>query len=116
MTSLSNSSLILCSTPRLALSLQRLYQRKQIQQRLTKWQPLNAMPLSTWLKSFVDDAVMLGHEDVATMPAGELNTLQESLLWEKAIEQTFKAEALKDFFDISGLASAAMEASRARHQ
>ena len=112
MTSLSNSSLILCSTPRLARSLQRLYQRKQIQQRLTKWQPLNAMPLSTWLKSFVDDAVMLGHVDVATMPAGELNTLQESLLWEKAIEQTFKAEALKDFFDISGLASAAMEANR----
>ena len=55
---------------------------------------------------------MLGHLDAATMPAAELNTLQESLLWEKAIEQTFKAEALKDFFDISGLASAAMEANR----
>ncbi len=112
MTSSSNSSLILCSTPRLARSLQRLYQREQIQQGLTKWQPLNAMPLSAWLKTFVDDAVMLGYADTATMPAGELNTLQESLLWEKAIEQTFKAEALKDFFDISGLASASMEANR----
>jgi probable DNA repair protein len=112
MTSSSNSSLILCSTPRLARSLQRLYQREQTQRCLTKWQPLNAMPLTAWLKTLVDDAVMLGHVDTATMPAGELNTLQESLLWEKAIEQTFKAEALKDFFDISGLASAAMEANR----
>ena len=112
MTSSSNSSLILCSTPRLARSLQRLYQREQIQQGLKKWQPLNAMPLSAWLKTLVDHAVMLGHIDAATMPAGELNTLQESLLWEKAIEQTFKAEALKEFFDISGLASAAMEANR----
>ena len=112
MTSSSNFSLILCSTPRLARSLQRLYQREQMQQKLTKWPPLNAMPLSAWLKTFVDDAVMLGYVDTATMPAGELNTLQESLLWEKAIEQTFKAEVLKDFFDISGLASAAMEANR----
>ena len=82
MTSSSNSSLILCSTPRLARSLQRLYQREQIQQGLKKWQPLNAMPLTAWLKTLVDDAVMLGHVDTATMPAGELNTLQESLLWE----------------------------------
>jgi probable DNA repair protein len=112
MTSSSNFSLILCSTPRLARSLQRLYQREQFQKGLTKWKPLNAMPLSAWLKTFVDDALMSGQIDAATMPAGELNTLQESLLWEKAIEQTFKAEALKDFFDISGLASAAMEANR----
>jgi len=69
MTSSSNSSLILCSTPRLARSLQRLYQREQIKQGLTKWQPLNAMPLSAWLKTFVDDAVMLGYADTATMPA-----------------------------------------------
>jgi probable DNA repair protein len=112
MTSLFNSSLILCSTPRLARSLQRLYQRNQIQQGHTKWQPLNAMPLNAWLNTFVDDALMLDQADIATMPTGELNTLQESLLWEKAIEQTFKVEALKDFFDISGLASAAMEANR----
>lgn len=112
MTSSSNSSLILCSTPRLARSLQRLYQHEQIQQGLKKWQPLNAIPLSAWLKTFVDDAVVLGQIDIANMPAGELNTLQESLLWEKAIEQTFKAEALKDFFDVSGLASVAMEGNR----
>ena len=112
MTESLNSSLILCSTPRLARSLQRLYQREQTQRGLTKWQPLNAMPLTAWFKTLVDDAVILGHVDTATMPAGELNTLQESLLWEKAIEQTFKAESLKDFFDISGLAGAAMEANR----
>jgi len=112
MTSSLNSNLILCSTPRLALNLQRLYQRKQIQQGLSKWQPLNAVPINAWLKSFVDDALLSGHIDAFIMPAGELNTLQESLLWEKAIEQTFKAESLKDFFDISGLANAAMEANR----
>ena len=112
MTAPSNSSLILCSTPRLARSLQRLFQRAQVEQGLTQWQPLNAVPLSAWLKTFIDEAVMLGDIDPATMPAGELNTLQESLLWEKAIEQSLKGEFAKDFFDVSGLASAAMEANR----
>ncbi len=112
MTQQPNSSLILCSTPRLARSLQQLHHTAQLQLGLVKWEPLNAVPLSAWLKAFVDEAVMLGDIDAATMPAGELNTLQESLLWEKAIEQSLKGELAKDFFDVSGLASAAMEANR----
>ena len=112
MTQQPNSSLILCSTPRLARSLQQLHHATQLKLGLVKWEPLNAVPLSAWLKAFVDEAVMLGDIDAATMPAGELNTLQESLLWEKAIEQSLKGELAKDFFDVSGLASAAMEANR----
>ena len=112
MTQQPNSSLILCSTPRLARSLQQLHHAAQLKLGLVKWAPLNAVPLSAWLKSFIDEAVMLGDIDAATMPAGELNTLQESLLWEKVIEQSLKGELAKDFFDVSGLASASMEANR----
>ena len=112
MTLSSNSSLILCSTPRLARSLQGLHQRAQRQQGLKQWHPLNAVPLSVWLKALIDEALILGEIDAVTMPAGELNTLQESLLWEKAIEQSLKGNVAQDFFDISGLASAAIEANR----
>lgn len=112
MTQQPNSSLILCSTPRLARSLRQLHHAAQLKLGLAKWEPLNAVPLSVWLKSFVDEAVMLGDIDAATMPTGELSSLQESLLWEKAIEQSLKGELAKDFFDVSGLASAAMEANR----
>ena len=107
-----NSSLILCSTPRLARGLKRLHQREQIQQGCSQWQPLNALPLVIWLNQLIDDAVMLGELDAANIPAGELTTLQESLLWERAIKESLKSNEAKDFYDISSLASGAMEANR----
>lgn len=107
-----NSSLILCSTPRLARSLQRLHQRKQIEQGVKKWSPLNVMTLSQWLTHFVEEAVIAGEVDVQHMPAGELNMLQEGLLWEKSIEYCLKSHEARELFDTSGLATAAMEANR----
>ena len=112
MTHSLNSSLILCATPRLAANLRRLYQREQVQQGRSQWQPLNALPLVVWLNQLIDDAVMSGEIEVAHMPAGELNTVQESLLWERAIKDSLKANDAKEFFDISSLAVAAMEANR----
>ena len=112
MTQHPNSSLILCSTPRLARSLQQLHQRTQIAQGAKTWSPLKVMTLSQWLSQWVEDAVMAGDLDASKMPAGELNTLQESLLWEQSIKHSLKAHEAKELFDTSGLASAAMEANR----
>jgi len=112
MTQQPNSSLILCSTPRLARSLQQLHHRAQLEQGLRQWQPLNAKTLSQWLAEWIDEAVMLGELDARQIPAGELTTLQESLLWEQAIKDSLKAHQAKELFDTAGLASAAMEANR----
>ena len=112
MTQQPNSSLILCSTPRLARSLQQLHQRAQLEQGLRQWSPLNVKTLSQWLAEWLDEAVMLGELDADKIPAGELTSLQESLLWEQAIKDCLKAHEAKELFDTAGLASAAMEANR----
>ena len=112
MTHAPNSSLILCSTPRLARSLQGIFQREQVQKGILKWQPLAAMPLSQWLGQVLDEAMLLGEIDAAQLPPTELSTLQESLLWELSIKHCLKSHEAKDLFDASGLASAAMEANR----
>ena len=65
MTKLFNSSLILCSTPRLARSLQGIFQREQLRKGIVKWQPLNAVPLSQWLGQVLDEAILLGEIDAA---------------------------------------------------
>lgn len=107
-----NSSLILCSTPRLARSLQQLHQQAQLNQGLKQWSPLNVKTLSQWLAEFVDETVMLGELDANKIPSAELTTLQEGLLWEQAIKDSLKAHEAKELFDTAGLASAAMEANR----
>lgn len=112
MTQAPNSSLILCSTPRLARSLQGIFQREQVKKGMTKWQPLNAVPLSQWLGQVLDEAMLLGEMDATHLPPTELSTLQESLLWEQSIKHCLKSHDAKDLFDASGLASAAMEANR----
>ena len=112
MTQQPNSSLILCSTPRLARSLQQLHHRAQLEQGLRQWAPLNVKTLSQWLAEWIDEAVMLGELDAKQIPAGELTALQESLLWEQAIKDGLKAHEAKALFDTAGLASAAMEANR----
>jgi hypothetical protein len=112
MTQAPNSSLILCSTPRLARSLQLIFQREQVQKGISKWQPLNAVPLSQWLGQILDEDLLLGRIDVDQIPPSELSTLQETLLWEQSIQFCLKNYDAKDLFDASGLASAAMEANR----
>jgi probable DNA repair protein len=112
MTQHSNSSLILCSTPRLARGLQGIFQREQLKKGAVKWEPLNAVPLSHWLGQVLDEAILLGEIDAANMPGTELNPLQESLLWEQSVRYCLKSHEAKDLFDASGLASAAMEANR----
>lgn len=112
MTQAPNSSLILCSTPRLARSLQGIFQREQVQKGMPKWQPLNAMPLTQWLGQLLDEAMLLGEIDETNLPPKELSPLQEILLWEQSIKHCLKSHDAKDLFDASGLASAAMEANR----
>lgn len=106
------SPVILCSTARLARSLQMVHQAKQVQSGVTQWQTANITTLSEWLNETIESAILLGEIDAATVPTAALNATQEGLLWEQSIQHALKSNSAAELFDTSGLASAAMEANR----
>ncbi len=106
------STVILCSTARLARSLQMTHQTKQIQQGVTQWAAPQIMTLSEWLNTVIESAVLLGEIDASSIPTAALNATQEGLLWEQSIQQALRSNDAAGLFDTSGLASAAMEANR----
>jgi exodeoxyribonuclease-5 len=112
MTLKPNSSLILCATPRLAVSLQQHHQRAQLEKGLTQWSPLHVLTPSQWLKQWMEEVVMVGQLPLEEGLLTELTPLEEGLLWERAIEDSIKHFDAKELFDTRGLASAAIEANR----
>ena len=103
---------ILCSTARLARSLQMVQQLAHIKSGATQWQAPQITTLSDWLNTIIESAILLGEIDAASVPTATLNATQEGLLWEQSIQHALKANAAIDLFDTSGLASAAIEANR----
>ena len=104
--------LILCSTPRLARSLQLAHARRQQQQGSRQWSLLPVMTLASWLEQWVEAALLTGAIDAAQAPAGALSPMQERLLWEQAIESVLKDLDSAPLFDKTGLAAVAQEANR----
>ncbi len=112
MSSNTESTVILCATARLTRSLQLAQQQQQINSGARQWQPSHITTLSNWLESTIEPALLLGEIDVDQVPTSALSTTQEGLLWEQSIQHVLKSSDVKDLFDTSGLASAAMEANR----
>lgn len=102
--------LILCSTSRLARSLQLAHARSQIAAGVERWQPLNALTLKQWLDTVIQDALLCGEIATDQLPQRVLDATEERLLWERTIEASLAQEVLKDLFDTGGMASAAAEA------
>ncbi|WP_137720076.1 PD-(D/E)XK nuclease family protein [Methylobacillus flagellatus] len=105
------TTLILCSTARLARSLREQHAR-QLAGQGRPWQPLSALTLTQWLDDALDTALLSGDIAVDSVPVGRLSPAQERLLWEQAIETTLKDLDTEPLFDKAGLASAAQEANR----
>ncbi|MFW5432541.1 MAG: PD-(D/E)XK nuclease family protein [Methylophilaceae bacterium] len=112
MSSNAEAPLILCSTARLARSLQMVQQNQQIQNGVTQWQAPHVTTLSEWLNTVIESAILLGEIGATSVPTAALNATQEGLLWEQSILHSLQSNAAADLFDTSGLASAAMEANR----
>ncbi len=106
------SSIIICSTSRLARSLQHLQQQSFNGQSLTQWTPTSVYTLSQWLNEIIEAAILLGEINAASAPLAELSKTQENVLWEQSITNSLKGNAAEDLFDTSGLASAAIEANK----
>lgn len=106
---MSANSIILCPSARLARSIQSDIAKQQIQAGIALWQSPDVRILSQWLPQIMEVALLTGR---ITNPPYALSQLNEQLLWEEVIETSLKANAFGDLFDISGLATAAMEANR----
>jgi probable DNA repair protein len=105
-------TIILCSTARLARSLQMAQQRQHIQSGAKQWQAPLIITLNDWLNNIVETAILLGEINTDSIPTHALTATQEGLLWEQSIQQWLKKHSSAELFDTSGLASAAMEANR----
>ncbi len=108
---MSDNSMILCPSARLAHSIQNDIAQQQMQSGNTQWHSPNVQTLSQWLESIIEQGLLTGAINEASPPYA-LSTFNEQLLWEEVIAQSLKKNAFGDLFDISGLASAAMEANR----
>ncbi len=101
--------LILCPTARLVRAIQADIAQSNIAKNQTQWQSAPVQTLSGWLDGVIEAALLADH---ITQPQTLLAPFNEQLLWEDVITQSLKKNAFGDLFDVSGLASAAMEANR----
>lgn len=106
------STLIVCSTSRLARSLEQEYTKSQLNQNLDSWQPLNIKTLEAWLDGLLNIALLTGEIDAGQSPTKCLSSIEERLIWQAVISAKLNNNPLKYLFDLTGLANACIEANR----
>lgn len=104
--------LIVCSTSRLARSLQQEYTLTQLNQQIESWQPLNVTTLDSWLDELLIISLLSGEIDATQAPIKRLSAIEERLIWQAVIASKLKNNPLGDLFDLTGLANACVEANR----
>jgi probable DNA repair protein len=103
------NTLILCPTARLLRAIQADIAETYIQIGQTQWQSAPVQTLSGWLDGTIEVGLLAWS---IAQPQTLLAPFNEQLLWEEVITQSLKKNAFGELFDVSGLASAAMEANR----
>lgn len=108
---MSLNLLILCPSARLARSIQADIAHQHLQGGHTQWRSPAVQTLAQWLECIIEAALLNGEISMQKPPYA-LSTFNEQLLWEEVITQSLKKNAFGELFDVSGLASGAMEANR----
>ena len=103
------SQIILCPTARLVRAIQADIANAQMQAGQTQWQSVPVFILSQWLDAQTEQLILGG---LMTNPPQRLSPFNEQLLWEEVIQLSLKKNAFGALFNVSGLASAAMEANQ----
>lgn len=101
--------LILCPTARLVRAIQADIAQSLVAKGQTQWQSAPVMTLSAWLDGAIEESMLAGN---TAQSQTMLTPFNEQLLWEDVIVQSLKKNAFGDLFDVSGLASAALEANK----
>lgn len=104
-------TIILCPSARLARGIQQDIALQHQQAGETQWLSPVVLTLTQWLDGVID-AELLTRADMTQMPPYALSAFNEQLLWEDVITQSLRKNAFGDLFDVSGLASSAVEANR----
>jgi len=108
---MSANSIILCPSARLARSIQSDIAQSQINGGKLQWHSPDVQTLAQWLDAVIEEGLLTGTINEESPPYA-LSAFNEQLLWEDVITQSLKKNAFGELFDISGLASAAIEANR----
>lgn len=74
-----------------------------------QWQTAAVFTLSQWLSKLIEQALLTA--EINDSPTA-LSAFSEQLLWQEIITESLQKNAFGDLFDVSGLASAAIEANR----
>ncbi len=85
----------------------------QLQAGHMQWQSASVHTLAGWLDSIIESEILVGNIVCNIgQPQTLLTPFNEQLLWEETITQSLKKNIFGDLFDVSGLASAAIEANK----
>lgn len=111
---LDGDAVVLCATARLAQELRRQHDDLHAARGLSRWPSLKAATVEQWLDGCLDAALLAGGIAADDAPLLRLGSLQEALLWERAIEAGSEGEEkgadVAALFDRAGMAAAAAEA------
>ncbi len=103
------NKLILCPTARLVRAIQADIAKEQTLAGNTQWHSQAILTLTQWLDARIETSLLAGK---ITNPPLRLSAFNEQLLWEEVISQSLKKNAFGALFNVSGLASAAIEANQ----
>lgn len=101
--------LIICPTARLVRAIQMDTAQTNRANGKTQWQSAPVNTLLGWLDGIIESEMLTGN---IAQPQILLAPFNEQLLWEDVITQSLKKNAFGDLFDVSGLASAAIQANQ----
>jgi probable DNA repair protein len=103
------SKLILCPTARLVRAIKADFAKAQVQAGHSQWQSPQVLTLTQWLDELTETSLLAGK---IHNPHMRLSAFNEQLLWEEVIQQSLKKNAFGALFNVTGLASAAIEANQ----
>ncbi|AGX88295.1 PD-(D/E)XK nuclease family protein [Candidatus Symbiobacter mobilis] len=110
----SSPSLVLCSTARLARSLQDRYAQQMQQGGDTQWPTLQVRTVDGWLGQQQEWADLMGWLQDSALQCPALTAEQELLLWEQVIADDL-GEGARHVFDLPALAATAAQANELAH-
>ena len=100
--------LILCPSARLARSINNDIAQQYMLAGKTQWPSANVQTLTQWLDGIIEQKILCGE----IVPQAMLSQLNEQLLWQQIIQASLNQTNFGDLFDVTGLASAAMQANQ----
>lgn len=103
-------TLVLCATARLAQALREQHAAACQAAGQKRWATLVCRTADQWLEQLAEELALRGAATDGPLVSTVLDATQESLLWERVIQEDLGHEAAEHLFDVSAMARSAAEA------